>query len=222
MGSLSTGLPYWQVNVAEDKRTEECPGFLRAANAKDQGILSTPDEEYHLHTWPEVQKLILDNRLDLFQRVPSELRRYLEFTWRLKRDYGSVMNFILSQRLQWDMPITPRGRPFEYEEDVKILWNDWPYGIDKKIVHIVVWTKFDLEDDPATDDLTEKARAEIDAFVLKTFGSRVPSDHYIWFKNWRSLKSVQAVEHFHVMLYDPDPAFVAEITKGDVPQIQKV
>ncbi|KAJ8116409.1 hypothetical protein ONZ43_g4446 [Nemania bipapillata] len=222
MGSLSTGLPYWQVNVAEDKRTEECPEFLLAVNAKDKGILSTPDEEYRLHTWPEVQKLILDNRLDLFQRVPSELRKYLEYTWGLKRDYGSVMNFILSQRLQWNTPITPRGRPFEFEDDLKILWNDWPYGIDKKIVHIVVWTKFDLEDDPATDDLTDKARAEIDAFVLKTFGSRVPRENYIWFKNWRSLKSVQAVEHFHVMLYDPDPAFVNEITKGDVPQIQKV
>ncbi|KAJ2990615.1 hypothetical protein NUW58_g2856 [Xylaria curta] len=208
MGSLGAGLPYWQVNVPEDERTEECPDFLRAVNAKDKGILSTPDEEYHVNTWPEVQKLILDNRLDLFQRVPSELRRYLEFNWKLKQEYGSVMNFILSQRLRWDVPLMPKGKPFECDEDIKILWNDWPYGLDKKIVHIVVWTKFDLEDDPATDDLTPKARTEIDAFVLKTFGSRVPSDH--------------AVEHFHVMLYDPDPAFIDEITKGDVPLIQKV
>ncbi|KAI0470142.1 hypothetical protein F4859DRAFT_120624 [Xylaria cf. heliscus] len=222
MGSLSTGLPYWQVNIPEDERTEECPEFLRTLNAKDLGIISTPDEEYHVITWPEVQKLILDNRIDLFRRVPSELRKYIEYTWKLKQEYGSVMNFILTQRLHWDVPITPKGKPFECEEDIKILWNDWPYGLDKKIVHIVVWTKFDLEDDPATDDLTERARAEIDAFVLKTFGSRVSSDNYIWFKNWRSLKSVQAVEHFHVMLYDPDPAFIAEITNGDVPLIQKV
>lgn len=177
MGSLSTGLPYWQVNVPEDERIEECPEFLRTLSAKDLGIISTPDEEYHFSTWPEVQKLILDNRLDLFQRVPSELRKYLQYTWKLKQEYGSVMDFILTQRLHWDMPITPKGKPFESEQDIKILWNDWPYGLDKKIVHIVVWTKFDLEDDPATDDLTEKARAEIDAFVLKTFGSRVPSDH---------------------------------------------
>ena len=44
----------------------------------------------------------------------------------------------------------------------------------------------------------------------------------IWFKNWRSLKSVHAVEHFHVMLFDPDPEFVREITNGDVPLSQKV
>ncbi len=40
---------------------------------------------------------------------------------------------------------------------------------------------------------------------------------YIWFKNWRSLKSVHAVEHFHIMLYDPAPEFVRELTNGDVP-----
>ncbi|RWA10486.1 hypothetical protein EKO27_g4620 [Xylaria grammica] len=222
MGSFSTELPYWQVNVPEDERTEECPDFLRAINTKDKGIISTPDAEYRPSSWPEVRKLILDNRLDLFQRVPSELRRYLEYTWKLNQDYGSVMNFILTQRLHWDTPIVPKGKPFECEEDIMILWNDWPYGLDKKIVHIVVWTKFSLEDDPETDDLTGKARAEIDAFVLKTFGLRVPSDHYIWFKNWRSLKSVKAVEHFHVMLYDPDPTFIDEVTRGDVPLIRKV
>lgn len=176
MGSLNVELPYWHVNVPEDERKAECPDFLRDINEKDRGIIGTPDSEYRLSSWPEVQKLILDNRIDLFRRVPSELRKYKEYTWKLNQDYGSVMDFILTQRLRWDMPIVPRGKPFEFEEDIKILWNDWPYGVDKKIVHIVVWTKFDLEDDPATDDLTETARAEIDAFVQKTFGSRVSSN----------------------------------------------
>ena len=44
----------------------------------------------------------------------------------------------------------------------------------------------------------------------------------IWFKNWKILKSVHAVEHFHVMLYDPDPEFVKEVTNGDMPLSQKV
>ena len=65
----------------------------------------------------------------------------------------------------------------EERGDVKILWNDWPYGIDKRIVHLVVWTKFELEDDPATGDLTDEARAEIDEYVKRTFGRRVPSEH---------------------------------------------
>jgi len=44
----------------------------------------------------------------------------------------------------------------------------------------------------------------------------------IWFKNWKILKSINSVEHFHVMLYDPDPDFIKEIMNGDVPLIQKV
>ena len=110
----------------------------------------------------------------------------------------------------------------DLEDDYKILYNDWPYGLEQKIVHLVVWTKFDLEDDPATDDLTPKARQEIDEFVEMTFRSRVPRERVIWFKNWKSLKSIHAVEHFHVMLYDPDMEFVREITHGDIPLAIKV
>lgn len=40
--------------------------------------------------------------------------------------------------------------------------------------------------------------------------------------NWKSLKSIHAVEHFHVMLYDPDMDFIEEITDGDIPAYQKV
>jgi hypothetical protein len=43
-----------------------------------------------------------------------------------------------------------------------------------------------------------------------------------WFKNWRSLKSVQAVEHFHVMLFDPDMEFVKDITGGHVPMCEQL
>lgn len=62
-------------------------------------------------------------------------------------------------------------------DDVKILYNDWPYGVDKDIVHLVVWTKFALEDDPATDDLTPKGRKEIDDYVQETFCSRMPAEN---------------------------------------------
>lgn len=85
-----------------------------------------------------------------------------------------------------------------------------------------MWVKFDLEDDPKTDDLTPKARKDIDDYVQRTFCSRVPSEQVVWFKNWKSLKSVHAVEHFHVMLNNPDMDFVREITRGDIPLIERV
>lgn len=63
-----------------------------------------------------------------------------------------------------------------FADDLKILYNDWPYGIDTKIIHLVVWTKFELEDDPATGQLTAPMRQKIDEYVERTFRSRVPGD----------------------------------------------
>ena len=41
------------------------------------------------------------NQLDRFVRVPSDHRRYLEYNAQLKKKHGSVMHFVLQERLQW-------------------------------------------------------------------------------------------------------------------------
>ncbi|KAI5861757.1 hypothetical protein GGS23DRAFT_130025 [Durotheca rogersii] len=224
-------LPYWQVNVPEAEREATCPAFLRELSAKDRGIIGTPDAAYRRATWGEVRAMAAENRLDAFRRVPSDLRRYLAYGAALRREHGSVLAFVLAHRLRWPAadvarpprrPLFPPVSPAAADDpDVRVLRNDWPYGVDPRIVHLVVWTKFALPEDPATGDLTDDARAEVDAYVQRTFTSRVPPDRVIWFKNWRSLKSVHAIEHFHVMLYDPDPRFVDEITHGDVPLCER-
>ncbi|KAL4811019.1 hypothetical protein BDV18DRAFT_128412 [Aspergillus unguis] len=223
---MRTGLsvdsvPYWNVNVPEARRTVECPTYLRDQPEKNIGILSTPDEQYQRQGWDLVKHIIATNRIDLFQRLPSDLRKYLEYKEQIIAKYGSIMRFVVKERLCWGEgtaeDLKPKGQPFECKDDMRILHNDWPYGLDEGIVHLVVWTKFDLEDDPATDDLTPRARQEINDYVDKIFCSRMPPGQVVWFKNWRSLKSVHAVEHFHVLLHNPDPAFVDEITGGDVP-----
>ena len=173
MGSQKEEIPFWHVNVPESQRTPDCPEFLATLNEKDRQIISTPDTQFRSLSWPEVQHLVTTNRLDLFERVPSNLRYYVEFNWKLKREYGSVMQFILSQRLHWEMPIEAKAAPFQDPDDLKILRNDWPYGIAPGIVHLVVWTKFELEPDPVTDDLTDHARKEIDDFVRGKFSKTV-------------------------------------------------
>ncbi|KAJ4351868.1 uncharacterized protein N0V89_007212 [Didymosphaeria variabile] len=213
-------LPFWLVNVPRDQWPTECPDFLKELGEKDRRIIGTPDSEYKKLTWDEVKHFISINRVDKFHRVPSELRRYRQFTHRLVKEYGSIMNFIVGERLQWKT-MSPKGRPFECDDDIKILYNDWPYGIDDRIVHLVVWTKFELEDDPETGLSTPASNQEIDSYVLRTFGSRLKPENFAWFKNWKSLKSVHAVEHFHIMLYDPDPDFMKEITNNDVPMTAK-
>ncbi|KAJ5384960.1 Protein of unknown function DUF3605 [Penicillium concentricum] len=222
----SESLPYWLVNLPRSQWTAECPSFLRDQTPKNIRCLSTPDHLYTRQNWEQVKEITSTNRIDRFQRVPSELRKYLEYMAHIKAEYASVMRFVVKERLGWGdgnvEDIKPRGSAFEYEEDIRIIYNDWPYGVDKDIIHLVVWTKFQLEDDPTTDDLTPSARAAIESYVEETFCSRVPHEQVVWFKNWKSLKSVPGIEHFHVMLHRPDMEFVREITCGDVPLIDRL
>lgn len=51
-------LPFWKVNVAQEQWPCECPDFLSNVSAKDQRIIGTPDEEYALLTWAEVQRVV--------------------------------------------------------------------------------------------------------------------------------------------------------------------
>lgn len=72
-------------------------------------------------------------------------------------------------------------------DDIKILLNDWPYGIDPKIVHLVVWVKFDLAEDPGTGDLTPEAREQINHFVNTTFRDIKNPDHVSHYKHALSM-----------------------------------
>lgn len=94
-------MPYWQVNVPEKDRTTECPDFLANLNDKNTKILLTPDSEYKRLSWIDVKHIVSENRLDAFQRVPSDLRLYLQYTYKLKQEWGSVMDFVLKERIKW-------------------------------------------------------------------------------------------------------------------------
>jgi Protein of unknown function (DUF3605) len=111
------------------------------------------------------------NRLELFRRTPSNLRRYRQYVHSLKQNYGTINDYILSHVLGW----TDNGTtypPFTNPDDIKILYNDWPYGFERSITHLVVWTKFDFPVDPATDEMTADAWNAIATFVDQVFGTR--------------------------------------------------
>ncbi|MCJ1470097.1 hypothetical protein MMC07_008742 [Pseudocyphellaria aurata] len=217
-------LPFWLVNVPRSEWPEKCPDFLINVSDRDRAILGTPDSQFRRLSWKEVQECIRTKRIDGFRRLPSDLRRYLAFNAKVKEDYGSVNNYIIQKMLQWTDQEPKDADAFNNPDtvDLRILYNHWPYGIDIKIIHLVVWTKFDLDDDPATGELTAPMRQKIDDFVERKFRSRVPENNVIWFRNWKSLKSIQGIEHFHVMLHDPDMDFVREVTNGDIPTSQRV
>ncbi|KAL2401466.1 hypothetical protein ABEF93_006355 [Exophiala dermatitidis] len=220
---------YWNRNIPKQQWTEECPEYLVGIGDKNMRIISSREEDCHKLSWPEVQELVKTGRIDQFQRSPSQLRAYLKWVYHLKQQYGSVSAYIQHELLRWD-DITPSGDPpFQNPEDYKILYNDWPYYIDEDIKHLVVWTKFVIDEDEPTGQVSEKARVDIETFIARTFildagqGSEaetsrkigMPRDHIVWFKNWKSLKSVHALEHFHVMLYKPPADLLVRVTGED-------
>lgn len=211
-------LPYWLLNVPEPQWPSQCPPFLADISARNLEIVNVPAAEFQRLTWPQVRRTIGANRIDDFRRAPLDHRNYLSYMARLKGEHGSVMDYVRDRRLEWT-DLEARGGAFEDPDDIKIIYNDWPYGIDKSIVHLCVWTKFPLDVDEAdpNGDLTPEMRAKIDGYVERTFGSRVAAENIIWFKNWAKLKSIHSMEHFHVMMKDPDMDFIEEITKGDSP-----
>ena len=114
--SPPNSLRYWNVNVPPENQTDDCPSYLQYAfaNEKDRIILATPDHLYKRQMWPQVQQLIRDNRLDLFTRVPSQLRAYREYCEKLTHEYGSVMEFVVRERLKWKGHLEARGEMFEF------------------------------------------------------------------------------------------------------------
>ncbi|KAL9047457.1 MAG: hypothetical protein Q9206_006772 [Seirophora lacunosa] len=172
-------IPFWCYNIPKEQWPAECPDFLVDLSERDQKLVGRRDQDYERLTWPEVRKVIEDNQLDRFVRVPSDLRRYLEYNAKLKKEHGSVMDYVVKERLQWTGLEAHSAVSFSdpATSDIKILYNDWPYGIDERIVHLVVWTKFELPDDPQTKELTAAMRQEIDDYVDRTFCQAVPKEN---------------------------------------------
>lgn len=103
---------WWNTNLPSREQTPTCPSYLTYAitHPKERANLSTLDSNFKRQTWPEVRAHVAANRLDQFTRVPSELRRYRQYTEKLIREYGSVMRFVLDERLGWRDSRAGEGR----------------------------------------------------------------------------------------------------------------
>ncbi|GAB7341420.1 hypothetical protein MBLNU457_7668t1 [Dothideomycetes sp. NU457] len=197
--------------------------------ALDREMLAMTDDEFTPHSWTNIIHLVDKNRLEDFKRYPSDLRRYLLWSQKTKAEYGSITNFVIMERLHWT-PTDAKATPpvfevrdqelFADENDFKVLRNDWPYGLDRGITHLVVWLKNVVPIDEATGDLTTDSRRDIHGFVEERFKKRLenvsgvsnPSDHVVWFKNPVALQSVRGVDHVHVMVRNVPEEIIDEWT----------
>jgi hypothetical protein len=178
--------------------------------------LSITDADFTPHSWSNLQHLIFNKQLDELKRWPSALKAYLAWTAHVKEKYGSVMTYLLQQRLFWD-PIEDgtgalrfnlrSATPFADRSDYRILRNDWPYAFEPDIHHIVVWLKQRLPVD-AEGSLNDEGRKLIDKFmrteVLPKLGVEKVDRSIIWFKNPTNLQSVRSLEHVHLLIKGAD------------------
>lgn len=139
--------------------------------------------------------------------------------------------FVVQERLRWT-PIDPTvpisatsfehfsDEPFADPRDYKVLLNDWPYGFEPGVVHLLVWTKTPIAVDEERGDVTTESRELIERFVETLFVSRVAErcglergeawKRVMWFKNWESLQSVRGVPHVHVLVKDVPEGLIGE------------
>ena len=151
------------------------------------------------------------NDLAALKRRPSDLGRYIKWTTETKAKHGSMSNYILTHRLPaaWGRPpLTPASPvPFESESDYKVLLNDWPYGLEPGITHLVVWSRTAIPSDTDTGDMTSQGRALVGSFVRRFFVDSLGAggeERVLWFRNWVALQSVRSLEHVHVLVRDVD------------------
>lgn len=134
----------------------------------------------------------------------------------MKEKYGSVMSYLLQQRLFWEPIHDDSGAlkfdvkhptPFAHPDDHEILRNDWTYAFEPGIRHIVVWLKQRLPVD-SEGGLNDEGRRIVDEFVRREFrhkaGEEKTDSKIIWFKNTTNLQSVRSLEHFHVLVREVD------------------
>jgi Protein of unknown function (DUF3605) len=153
-------------------------------------------------------------------RLPSELAKYRVWCNKIKAEYGTVLTFLMQERLFWEpLPASDSGiaptfafknpTPFADRSDYRIIVNDWPYGLVPGIKHICVWLKTPLPIDTTKGALTKEGTDMVNEFVRKTFEEPlgvVGKDKVVWFKNYWSTQSVRAIDHVHVLFRDIDDA----------------
>lgn len=162
--------------------------------------------------------------MSLLRRTPTDLLNYIRWTIGIQDTFGSVLNFIIHHRLHWKTNGFGSEGPFPYSSpilfsdnsDFKILLNDWPYGMEPDMVHLVVWTKTPIATDEQGDP-TPQSRQLIDDFIQITFKDHIargqyPGDNVQWFRNRTKWQSVRSLDHMHIVLRDIDEEFVTRIT----------
>ncbi|KAJ6021478.1 hypothetical protein N7540_006982 [Penicillium herquei] len=212
----------WRLNPAVIDAFIQNPPF--ELNETDKAVLRAPEEDFPLHTWEEMKEIIAGRDMSLLRRTPSDLFNYIRWTLETQRQYESVLDFIIKNRLPWEPechesgPVFPYSNPTPFTDlsDFCIRRNDWPYAMEEGMVHLVAWSKTPIATDDHGDPSSASCKAITD-FIDRMFSEHVmrgkcAGDNLQWFRNRTKWQSVRSLDHIHLVLRDVDETFVTGIT----------
>lgn len=193
---------------------------LKVVHSPDMPPSKIKEEPY---TWEQTTYIVQINELELFSRSSEQTERYQAFKKQLRNRNISIFKYLLTHQLNWYKPedngnkdileiksdsqivIKPEGKAlFENPNDLKILYNHFPYFFDDDVVHLCIWSKIPIPADPYSEfgDILPATRKQVDQYIDRTIVKKLGIlwENLTWFKNWESLQSVKAISHIHVII----------------------
>ncbi|TKY87118.1 hypothetical protein EX895_003795 [Sporisorium graminicola] len=131
--------------------------LVAALSSSSSSSSPTASERAPLFTWGELSEIVSSGQLHKLARHPDDLKEYFAWMTSVKESYGSVTNFLLSERFtatrllekassssSFAQPQDTEVRCFRSDFvpglDCQILVNDWPYSVPRDVTHYVVWS----------------------------------------------------------------------------------
>ncbi|KAI5954709.1 hypothetical protein KGF57_003732 [Candida theae] len=184
-------------------------------------------------TWTQIQQIVKSNNLEMFARSEDQFRKYSKFKNDLSSNGITINDHVLKEELEWKQSDirsqTATTPPQEYStsnpqdlifynpDDIKIIYNKFPYYFEESVVHLCVWSKLTIPNDinsPA-GDISPLTKRIIERYLQKTFLEKgISKQDMVWFRNWSSLQSVRSVSHIHVLLHNVDDGILQKLLKS--------
>ena len=163
------------------------------------------------YTWKEVKDIIKTSDLSLLRRNQEQEKDYQKFRSQLRKEWTSVLDYILVTKFDWRKEITdakqwtaisPQDR---YETRLVLCRNDFPYYMESNIDHWILW-KLDGRSgigsnlNTITNNEIEQAKIDLCANKDNRFEDRnVKILDILHWINPPHLKSLPDIDHVHIL-----------------------
>ncbi|KAJ1914582.1 hypothetical protein H4219_004719 [Mycoemilia scoparia] len=154
--------------------------------------------------WEQAKQLIDANNIEPLGRSYETQDLYEIHMKKVKAQYGSVANFLISHVLKDFVASSTKSQKQQQQQaptnsdksdmitmsDIRFLPNDFPYAFEDGVEHWVMWSRKRLEPGFNPPPIVENA-------VKTRFGSNI---EWRYFVNPPSLQSVKELYHAHIFI----------------------